>query len=151
MTHDHAPRLALTLLRWFSADSTALEGDLIEEYQARHSRTWFYWQILAAIWIELSTRPEVIRPLQLVDLQPVDAVERSRRMSLRFRPVNLTASPLYGAGGLGLVLLSLLMTLVVPAVWLVLVASMLAGVGVGVVMIVIHQTRRSEMSWLRGT
>ena len=151
MRQDHAPRLALTLLRWFAADSTALEGDLIEEYHVRHSRTWFYWQVLAAIWIELSTRPEVVRPLQLVDLQPVDAVERSRRMSLRFRPVNLTASPLYGTGGLGLVMLSLLMTLVVPAVWLVLVASMLAGVGVGVVMIVIHQTRRSEMSWLRGT
>jgi hypothetical protein len=139
MTSRHAPRLALTLLRLLVADSAPLAGDLVEEYQLHRSRAWFYWQVLAAIWAESRATPDLIRPLHLVDLQPVDAIERSRSMTLRFRPVNLTATPVYGAGGLGLVMLSVLMTLVVPAVWLALAASMLAGVALGVVMIVRHR------------
>lgn len=139
MRNRLAPRLPLALLGWCVPGSAALAGDLIEEFRSRQSVPWLYWQVLGAIWIEFSTRPEIIRPLTLVDLQPADAIERSRRMSLRFRPVNMTATPVYGAGGLGLVMLSMLMTLVVPAVWLVLAASMLAGVGLGVIMIVVHR------------
>jgi hypothetical protein len=141
MTNRKPPRLALTLLQWFVADSAPLAGDLVEDFEIRQSATWFWWQVLAAIRIELFTQPDIVRPLQLVDLQPSDAVERSRRLSLRFRPVNLTASPVYGAGGLGLVMLSMLMTLVVPAVWLVMSACMLAGVALGVVMIAMHRDR----------
>ena len=139
MKPHHAPRFALGVLRYLVAASGPLEGDLLEEYELRRSRMWFYWQVLAAIWLEFRSQPEIVRPLQLVDLQPSDAVERSRKLSLAFRPVNLTASPVYGAGGLGLVMLSLLMSLVVPAVWVALAASMLAGVALGVVMIVLHR------------
>jgi hypothetical protein len=138
MSPRHSPRLGLVLLRWFVADS-ALAGDLLEEYEGGRSRPWFYLQVFAAVWAEFRTTPAVIRPLQLVDLQPTEAIERSKRMTLRFPPVNLTATPVYGAGGLGLVMLSLLMTLVVPTVWLALAASMLAGVALGVVMILRHR------------
>jgi hypothetical protein len=80
-----------------------------------------------------------IRPLTLVDLQPVDAVERSRRLSLRFPPVSLSASPLAGVGGLGLVCLVLLVTLVAPGAWWLFLASVVAGLGLGVVLIVLRR------------
>jgi len=73
--------------------------------------------------------------LRLVDLQPNDALERSRRMSLRFGTVNLTASPLPGVGGLGLVALAILVTMVMPGAWWALLASVLGGILLGVGMI----------------
>jgi hypothetical protein len=141
MSNHHAPRLPLILLRWLVPDSGPLAGDLLEEFDVRQSRGWLWWQVAAAIWIEWRSEPEIVRPLHLVELQPSDAIERSRRLRLRFRPVNLTATPVHGAGGLGLVMLSLVMTLVVPAVWLALAASMCAGIALGVLMIVLHRER----------
>lgn len=60
-------------------------------------------------------------------------------MSLRFRPVNLSASPLPGVGGLGLVVLAFLLTVVMPGAWWVLVVSALAGVLLGIVIITMHR------------
>lgn len=135
MTRHEHPRVALAVLDLFVPDSSSLAGDLLEEYHRRRSRAWLWRQVLAAVAITWFRGTDEIRPLQLVDLQPVDAQERSRRMSLRFRPVNLTASPLQGIGGLGLVALSILLTVVVPAVWWALLASIVAGVVFGVALI----------------
>jgi hypothetical protein len=82
-----------------------------------------------------------IRPLRLVDAQPIDALERARRMSMRFKPVNLTASPIPGVGGLGLIVLVLLTTMTLPAIWWVALGSMLAGVALGFVMIAIGRSK----------
>lgn len=82
-----------------------------------------------------------IRPLRLVDAQPIDALERARRMSMRFKPVNLAASPIPGVGGLGLIVLVLLTTMTLPAIWWVALGSMLAGVALGFVMIAIGRSR----------
>jgi hypothetical protein len=141
MTTREPPRLALALLERLVPDSAFLAGDLIEEYQRRQSRCWLWWEVLAAIAIAWCKRPDEIRPLRLVDLQPADAVERTRRIGLRFEPVNVTASPLHGIGGLGIAALALLMTLVMPAAWWLLLGSMLAGVVLGVVMIATHRSR----------
>lgn len=142
MTTHEPPRLALALLERLVPDSAFLAGDLIEEYQHRQSRCWLWWEVLGAIAIAWCKRPDEIRPLRLVDLQPNDAVERTRRIGLRFEPVNVTASPLNGIGGLGIAALALLMTLVMPAAWWLFLGSMLAGVVLGVVMIA---TRRSRV------
>ena len=108
MTRRHAPRLALALLERCISDGSPLAGDLIEEFERRQSIVWFWWQVLAAIAIASFNQPGEIRPLQLVDLQPADAVERSRRMMRsECRAVNLSASPLSGVGGLGLLVLVL--------------------------------------------
>lgn len=133
MTSHHSPRFALKLLERFG--DTTLTGDLVEEFERRQSLAWFWRQVLAVIWIASFDRSDEIRPLRLVDLQPADAAERSRRMHLRFRPVNLAASPIHGVGGLGMVALSLLVTLVIPAAWWLLLASMVAGVLLGIAMI----------------
>ena len=138
MTRRHAPRLPLALLEHLVADSGPLAGDLIEEFERRQSRIWLWWQVLAAIasaWLE---QPSEVRPLHLVDLQPADAVERSRRLNGRTRAVNLSASPLPGIGGIGLVILAFLVTMVAPAAWWALLASTLAGVLVAITLIRKH-------------
>jgi hypothetical protein len=138
MTRRHAPRLALALLERFVPDSDALAGDLLEDFAQRHSSGWFWWQVLTAVataWVE---RPAEIRPLRLVELQPSDAQERSRRLSLHSGHVNLSASPLSGVGGLGLLVLAVHVTLVVPGAWWLLLGSTLGGVLMGGLLIAVH-------------
>jgi hypothetical protein len=144
MTRRPPSQLALALLERFVSDSTPLAGDLLEEFERHQSSAWLWWQVLAAIATASFNRPDDIRPLRLVDLQPADAVQRSRRMGLRSVPVNLSASPLDGVGGLGLVVLALLLTRVLPDAWWVLLASMVAGVLLGFLMIVMHRSRISQ-------
>ena len=129
------PRLALALLDRYVPDSEPLAGDLLEEFERRPSAVWFWVQVLAAIAAGWRTRTDEIRPLRLVDLQPADALERTRRLSLRFPAVAPGASHA-GVGGLGLAVLAGLVTLVLPAAWWLLAASVLAGCALGVVMIV---------------
>lgn len=136
MTDQQPPRVGLLLLEYFVPDSEPLAGDLVEEFRRRPSRAWFWWQVIAALSMTHVTASDEIRPLQLVDLPPCDVLERSRQRNLRFRPVNLTASPLQGVGGLGLVALLLLMTVVVPAVWWVMLASTLGGLALGIILVV---------------
>ena len=138
MRDRHAPRLALALLERFVPDSEPLAGDLVEEFERRPSTVWFWVQVLAAIAAAWGARSGEIRPLRLVDLQPADAVERTRRLSLRFPAVNLSASPVAGVGGLGLVIFASLVTRVMPTAWWLLLASALAGCALGVVMIVVR-------------
>lgn len=133
MKPSRPPRLALALLERLVPDSAPLAGDLVEEFERRQSRAWFWRQVLAASLTASFARSGEIRPLRLVDLQPADALERSRRWSLRFRPVNLGGS--VGVGGLGLAVLAVLVTLTVPGIWRLLLASTLAGVLVGIVLI----------------
>jgi hypothetical protein len=141
MKGPHPPRLALALLERVVPDSAPLAGDLLEEFERHPSRAWLWWQVLSAIAATAYTRPDEIRPLRLVDIQPADAQERSRRRSVRFRPINLTASPLPGIGGLSIVVLALLVTLVAPGAWLLLFAAMLAGIALGVAMIAMQRNR----------
>lgn len=129
------PRLALALLERFVPDSEPLAGDLIEEFERRQSVLWFWWQVLGAVAAAWFAGDAEIRPLRLVDLQPVEALERTRRWCLRFRPVNLSASPVAGVGGLGLVVLASLLTVDMPAAWFVLLASAVAGGALGVLAI----------------
>lgn len=146
MTRRHAPRLALALLERLVPDSEPLAGDLVEELEQRQSTMWFWLQVLAAVAAASFARGVEIRPLRLADLQPSDALERSRQMNLRFRSVNLSASPVAGVGGLGLVILAALVTIVMPAVWLLLLAAALAGVVLGIVIIVIRGGARTAGS-----
>jgi len=90
-------------------------------------------QVLAALGMAAFRRSGEIRPLRLVDLQPVDAQERSRGRLLRFDTVSLTGTGLPGIGGLGVLALALLVTLLAPGLWIALAASMLAGIALAIV------------------
>jgi hypothetical protein len=138
MTRRNPPRLALALLERLVPGSAFLAGDLIEEYGRRPSR-WRVWrEVLAAIAFAWTDRDGEIRPLRLVDLQPEDAIERTRRIG-RLEPINVTTSPVAGTGGLAIAVLALLMTLVMPAAWWLLAIAVIAGIALGVVMIAAHQ------------
>ena len=141
MTTREPPRLALMLVEHLVPDGACLAGDLSEEYQRGRSRRWLWWQVVAAIAIARTRRPDEIRPLRLVDLQPADAIERTRRASVRFEPVSLTASPLNGVGGFAIAALALMMTLVMPGAWWLLLGSIAAGVLLGVVLIATDRSR----------
>lgn len=132
------PRLALALLERYGPDNEFLTGDLIEEFSIRQSRPWLWWQVLAAIAIGWRERHVEIRPLRLVDRQPVDAIMRARQLFARRRDVNLSASPVSGVGGIGLVVLAFLVTIVAPGIWWMLLISVCAGILMGFVLIAVH-------------
>jgi hypothetical protein len=82
-----------------------------------------------------------IRPLRLVEHQPSDALERARRINLQFKPVNLSGSPVPGVGGLTFVILVLMATITMPAIWWLTLGSMLAGSALGLIWIAISSSR----------
>jgi hypothetical protein len=139
MNDRRAPRLALILLEQFVPDSEPLAGDLVEGFEEGRSAIWFWVQVFAAIAADWRARSSEIRPLHLVDLQPADAVERGRRLNLRFSRINLSASPVGGVGGLGLVILACVVTWARPTEWWLLLASALAGCAIGVAVIVVRE------------
>jgi hypothetical protein len=135
MTRRRAPRTPIALLEWLVPDSAPLAGDLVEEFDRRQSVAWLWWQVLTAI-AALFVEPSVeIRPLRLMDEQPIDAMERTRQWNRRFRNINLSASPVPGVGGLGLLALCVLVTLVMPGAWWGLLGSTVAGVALGFALI----------------
>jgi hypothetical protein len=135
MTTRQPPRYALALLERLVPGSDSLAGDLIEEYEQRPSRLRIWREVLWSIAAARFERSDEIRPLRLVDLQPPDAIERTRRIARSVKPVNMTASPLEGIGGATFAILVLLMTAVVPAVWWLVAASLVAGILLAVVLI----------------
>jgi hypothetical protein len=135
MTRRLAPRLPIALLERLVPDSAPLAGDLVEEFARRQSVAWLWWQVIVAIAALLVEQPAEIRPLRLVDGQPLDAMERTREWNRRFRNVNLSASPVPGVGGLGLLVLCVLVTFVMPGAWWGLLGSTIAGVALGFLLI----------------
>lgn len=150
MTHQ-PPRLAVALLNRFLPGEEALAGDLIEEFEARPSRAWFWRQTIAALAIGAFRRPDPLHPLRLLDGPPVRAFHdarssipaaRSERAVVQGRrTVNLAASPIHGIGGLGLLVFAVLLTVVAPGAWWAIAAAIVLGVVLGLVLIAINRAR----------
>ncbi len=138
------PKLALALLNRFGPDDEALAGDLAEEFAAGRSRLWFWKQTLLAVFDASFRGEHEIRPLRLVeDESPLGSIgARSAARPQRWKPVNITASPIAGVGGLGLVTLGALVTLVAPQVWWIVACGMAAGVALGVGRVLTARRRR---------
>ena len=130
MNDSYYVRLAIRLLESLRPDCEALAGDLLEEAAQGRSHLWLGYQVLAAVldgWAVRSATRE-IRPLRLVEHQPLDAIERLQRWASRSDAVNLSASPIASVGGLGLLILAVLVSLTAPAFWCVVVVSVLGSV-----------------------
>ena len=130
--------LAIALLERLVPDCDALVGDLLEEVGRGHSLLWLWSQVLAAAATALLDRSDEIRPLKLVDLQPADAIERSRQLSLQ--AMQVTPTPLHGVGGVTLAVVVLVLAEVASQLWWVVLASIIVGTALGVLLIARHRS-----------
>jgi hypothetical protein len=105
-----------------------MAGDVLEEFHTRQSRLWLWRQVVVAIAMNART-PREIRPLRLVDRAPGAQLPNPAVVSRR--TINLTASPVPGVGGLGLLALAVLITLATPHAWIFLLAVVLDGILLG--------------------
>jgi uncharacterized protein (TIGR03435 family) len=132
-------RLAIALLERLVPDSGPLAGDLLEQFARRRSLVWLWWQVLAVAATPLVDRSDEIRPLKLVDLQPADAIERSRRLSLKAMQVNVTPTPLHGIGGVTLAVVLVVLAEIASLLWWVVLASIVVGTALGLLLIRRHR------------
>ena len=130
----HPPRVAMWLLDRFGPNDEGLTGDLVEELDRGRSRAWFWGQVVAAI--ALHRRSREIRPLHLLD-EP-GSIERPPAAR---REINLTGSPIYGIGGLGLGALAVLISVMSPQSWLIGLAILLNGVLLGAIFAYLRRRR----------
>ena len=143
MTRSNPPRLAAALLRRFLYDNEPLIGDLLERFEVRQSRLWFWREVLTAIVIHAFEQRDEEHPLGLAGQSAFVPNERTRNVA-HPRRVNLTASPLPGVGGLGLVAFGALVALARPDVWWMAVPAVLGGVVLGLTMVLLR--RRAVLS-----
>jgi hypothetical protein len=142
VTTTRPSRLAISLLHRYVPDSEPLIGDLLEEFEVRRSRLWLWRQVLIAILTGRQPRRRELRPLALMEED--FAVDR---LGLRTPPerwprnINLSASPVTGVGGLGLLALGVLVTVVNPHIWWWALYALVGGVLLGMVLVLVRRRR----------
>jgi hypothetical protein len=140
MKTSHPSRIAFALLNRFIPDDEPLAGDLLEEFGRRQSQLWLWRQVLLAILIRSFRTPRDQRPLKLAESGGAFEIVEDGGTS-RPKSVNLTASPVVGIGGLGLLALAVLVTIVSPQAWWVVLAGVLAGGLLGIVLVLVRRRR----------
>ena len=140
MRTPRPPRLALALLDRFVPEDDGLVGDLVEEFERRRSRLWFWRQALSALVLAARRPSREVRPLQLVDARDRSArVQAGRSAATAWRPINLTASPLAGVSGLSLLLFAALLTVKAPGLWWIMLLVFAAGAALGVIRVLLRR------------
>ena len=135
MTRLHPPRLANLLLQRLALDNEPLAGDLVEEFHRRQSRLWLWRQLIVALVTQALYAPH---PPVSLNLTPTDPIVAEWLMSKRLdkkRTINLTGSGVEGIGGLTMVILGFMISMVVPAIWWFVVGGIGAGVILGVALV----------------
>ena len=137
MKAPRPPGLALWLLNWLLPANEPLIGDLIEEFQHRRSRVWFWRQAVAAIVLSRRSSRRELTTVRLTDkVLPV----RYEEVHL---PIRLSASPFPIAGGLGITSLGVVVAIYRPGMWWFVVAAIVGGIVLGIVRVVIMRRRFS--------
>ena len=119
MNRSQPSSLVLALLRFVESENEALAGDLVEEWRAGRSRTWFWKQLVQAMFVTAWRR----RTSQAEALRPVSAAP-FERPGQRFdlidpATMNLRGFRVRGVGGGGLLGIVMLITIVLPQAWFV--------------------------------
>ena len=148
MTTSKPPRLTFWLLQHVLADNEALVGDLLEASGAGRSRTWLWREVLFAILSRSARDGRHERPLGLIR-GPLSVAPRSAAVSAWDHPrtINLSGGPVPGIGGLSLVALGALMTIVSPQLWWLAGAGVVAGCLIGLALVL---ARRRDGLWVPG-
>jgi hypothetical protein len=140
-------RLALSLLQRHVPDSEPLAGDLVEQFAERPSQLWLWYQVLAAIAAARRASGGEIRPLHLVERQPLDAIERTREAQRLRRAVSPTSHPL--PAGLGLIIVGGLVTALAPVVWWGLLITFAGGLALARLLVAVHRRHpHTSARWL---
>ena len=130
MKNPNSPRIALALLHWLSERNEPLAGDLLEEFRRRQSRLWLWSQILVALAMGSFRQHRVPVALNLTPIDPAVAEWKMDR-ALGPKKINMSA-PGQGIGGLGMMVLGLLLSSVVPDVWWFVIGGIVSGVALGI-------------------
>jgi hypothetical protein len=133
------PRLAHALLNRLALDNEPLAGDLLEEFHRRQSRVWLWRQLLYAFVRQALYAPHPPVALQLEPFDPVVAEWLMEKRLEKKRRVNLTGTGVEGIGGLTMVILGFMVSMVVPAIWWFVVGGMFAGLLCGLALVKTHQ------------
>jgi len=147
MSRHEPPGLARALLRRLALDNEPLAGDLVEEFRRRQSDAWLWRQLIAALVTHAlyAPHPPVSLNLTHVDDPVVAEWLMWRRLDkTRHKTVNLTGTGVEGIGGLTMVMLGVMMSTVVPAIWWFVFGGVVCGVVLGVVMVKTHAQTQSS-------
>ena len=122
-------RPALWLLGRLADRNEPLAGDLIEQFRGGRSVLWLWGQLLFAMAMGSFRHPRV--PVAL-NLTPIDPVVAEWLMSRRLPPRRVTlSSPVEGVGGLGMMMMGILLSTVVPDVWWFVMGAIVCGLVLG--------------------
>ena len=135
MTNVVPSRLALAVLDRLALDNEPLAGDLLEEFQKRRSRLWLWRQLLFAIVMQAFYAPHPPVSLNLIPIDPIVAEWLMSKRLEKPKRVNLTGTSVEGVGGLTMVILGLITTFTVPAIWWFVVGGIAAGIVCGMAMV----------------
>ena len=131
MTVSHPPRLATALLYRVFDEDEPLVGDLLEGFGRHPSRLWFWRQTLSAIAFRSRRPSRHDHPLGLAPRSVALRIDADSTKTA-WRPINLSASPVTHAGGLGVVILATLVAVVRPQAWWLFVPAVVGGIIIAV-------------------
>lgn len=145
MSTHRAPRLAVALLNWLLPEHEPLTGDLLEEFQRRRSRLWFWRQTIAAVVVSRRASRRQLTTVRLSD-KPLPLRYDEIRL-----PIRLSASPFPIAGGLGIASLGVVVAMYRPGAWWFLIVAVAGGLVLGVVKVLLarRRVRRDPEEFLR--
>jgi hypothetical protein len=132
MTQIPPPRIGAAILARLAERNEPLAGDILEGYQVKQSRFWFYRELAGAILSGSFAKSSEVRPIKLVEfpsLPPLHEDWAAKR--LRLQTLGLSASPVSGVSGWTIVALIWLITAVQPVLWVMLSIGLLMGLTIG--------------------
>ena len=140
MRRSRPQQLAIWLLEHLAGGREPLIGDVVQELRTRPSRVWLWREVLFAMLNRSRENTLDVRLLKISEAR--SPVEIQRRVGPSRRPaksINLSGGPVPGVGGLSVVALAALLTVVSPQIWWLAVCCALVGVVLGVALAILRR------------
>lgn len=140
-SHLDPPRLGVAILNRLADRNEALAGDLLEGFQLKQSRVWFWREFAGAILTGGFRKSILIRPIKLVEFPSLHPPKEDFAASrLRLQTLGLSASPVSGVSGFSIVMVIWLITALQPVLWALLSVGAICGIAIG-----IYRVRRARL------
>ena len=140
MRRSRPQQLAIWLLERLTADREPLIGDLVEELRTRPSHLRLWREVLFAMLNRSRENTLDVRLLKISEARsPVEIQPRVGPSRGPAKSINLSGGPVPGVGGLSVVALAALLTLVSPQIWWLAVCCALVGLVLGVALAILRR------------